>query len=173
MRIKGGRRHHPAQSWYLHVRPHNDRILQPLVLRDSGHEFLLPPHLFRPNITQIFMPKRDDRWFEASPMMLCLTASVREPKFPGFTENVTISLQPYVSSFTENPQQYFFTVQGETFGANGLVSTVAKIVYAQNPQYCLVRDADAHTEVKTNNLSLGRCEQFPTARKYFQFEFLS
>jgi hypothetical protein len=173
MRFKGGRRHHPAQSWYLHVRPHDDRILLPMVLRDTGHDFLLPPHLLRPNMTQIFMPKRDDRWYEASPMMLCLTAAIQEPKFPRFTENITISFRPCSTSYQENPQQFFQTVQGETFGANGLVSTVAKIVYAANPQYCLVRDEDTHTEVRTNFLSLGRCEQYSTVRKYFQFDYLS
>lgn len=174
MRLKGGRRHHPAQSWYLHVRPHDDRILQPLIVRDH-YDFLLPPHTFRPNVTQIYMAQRDPRWFEAGPVMYCLTAipGSGHQLLPRFTENITIAFRPCVHSFEENPQQFFLTVMGETFGANGLTSTVGKIMYAENPKYCLIRDEDDGPEVRTSTMSLGACDNYPPTRKFFEFESLS
>lgn len=173
LKLKGGRRHHPGQSWFLHVRPHDVTLLQPLLLRDLEYPGLLPPQQHLPNLTQIYMPMREPRFFELIPRLYCLT--VRENTIIGLKgNNRTVDFLPCVKDYQSNPRQFFHTVQGLTQGTSA-PSTLGMLVMAAAPQYCLVRDNEdskAKDIADPTKIEVELCHVAPPARKYFEFEVL-
>jgi hypothetical protein len=166
MKLKGGRRHYPPQTWFIHIMMHDSRLYHPLVLLDQP--FLLPPYYHLGNLTRIYMPNRDARFFEVHDTLWCMTV-IDQPR-----NNNTIYMSKCVKTYEDNPRQWFYTVRGLTQGSFP-PSTVGLIRFAPDPRYCLVRDEDdiPLNIVKTSTMEVRLCDIYGPSRKYFEFELLN
>lgn len=174
MRLKGGRRHFPTQAWFLQVDMHDERLLQPEIIRDELP--LIPVDAMRPKKTKIFMHRRDPVYFESREEAYCIT--VGYPNINGQRlrrDNTTVHMA--LCDEKKDEDQHFQVIKGETAG-NFPQSTLGMIKLARNSAYCVVRDEDdggmaTGRYIKSDLLKVDLCENYPPGRKYFEFELLS
>ena len=174
VRIKGGRRFEPAQTFHVFVQPPKDGLLRNPVVNAEDQAFAFEK-LRLPNITMVSIFDRTVDFSDLKFKVFCMTVH-KKPNKAMWDSPFEILMTECVQDHS-NKNQLFYTVQGGGLGSHPS-STVGMLRSVAYPDYCIARedwkDEGMEPYVVKPGLGMELCRPVVDSpgREYFEFELI-